>query len=249
MAAPEQGGRVVLNAGAPGADFYLDGNFVAVTDENGMLTMENFPAGSFSYSIIKRGYNSYKGSFSISEGETKRLSPVLEKIRETAEPQEKAAKGLRKAKPMVNVPQTAGTAKGAGEAAPQIRPEKSNAGTAGLTAELTSSEEPEPSPLFLLLVLLVIASLSVGFWKWRKKRIIAEIPPLVITTETDTPQPAADASIRPAPGFIDELRRREELMNAGFVGSKPRVADQESMKDKEVVIVLPKEAFRYEDDK
>ena len=75
------------------------------------------------------------------------------------------------------------------------------------------------------------------------------MPPLDTVSDIDTPQQPTDASNRPDPEFIEELRRREELMNAGFVGSNPRVIDQESMKEKEVVIVLPKEAFRYEEDK
>lgn len=77
----------------------------------------------------------------------------------------------------------------------------------------------------------------------------AQIPPLDIASDIETPQPPTDASNRPDPEFIEELRRREELLNAGFVGNNPRVVDKESMKEKEVVIVLPKEAFRYEEDK
>ena len=99
VSAPDQGGRVVLNAGVPEAEFYLDANFVAVTDENGMLTMENFPAGSFSYSVVKRGYKTYKGSFSIRDGEAMQLSPIMEKIRETREPDTRASGSSRGSKP------------------------------------------------------------------------------------------------------------------------------------------------------
>jgi hypothetical protein len=76
---PQQSGKVVLDTHVPAAEFYLDGTFVAVTDASGLLTMENFPAGSFNYSLVKKGYPSYKGSFSIGEakhcGSRRRWSP------------------------------------------------------------------------------------------------------------------------------------------------------------------------------
>jgi hypothetical protein len=54
---------------------------------------------------------------------------------------------------------------------------------------------------------------------------------------------------KPAPDFINELRRREELMNAGFIGGKRHELDREEVKqkEKEIVIVLPKEAYDVKD--
>ena len=76
-----------------------------------------------------------------------------------------------------------------------------------------------------------------------------QITAMEAPAEAEQEEPPADVSVRPAPEFIEELKRREELINAGFVGSKPQVVDPDTMKEKEVVIELPKEAFRYEEDK
>ena len=74
VSAPQEGGTVVLNTRVPEAEFYLDANFVAATDTNGMLIVENLPAGSFTYSVVKRGYTTYKGSFSIPRSGIEALS-------------------------------------------------------------------------------------------------------------------------------------------------------------------------------
>jgi hypothetical protein len=252
VSAPDQGGRVVLNAGVPEAEFYLDANFVAVTDENGMLTMESFPAGSFSYSVVKRGYKTYKGSFSIRDGEAMQLSPIMERIREAREPDKGAAGSSRGTKPSVKKKQIT---RNAGSPLEEVRPAQAqNASTneriADPTAGLAATEESRaPSRLLVIITLFVIAAFGAGIWIWIRKQPDAQIPPLDTVSDIDTSQPPTDAINRPDPEFIEELRRREELMNAGFVGSNPRVIDQESMKEKEVVIVLPKEAFRCEEDK
>ncbi len=250
MAGPEQGGKVVLNAGVPEADFYLDGSFVAVTDAQGMLTMENFPAGSFSFSIVKRGYSRYTGSFSIGEGETKRLSPILEKLREPDKAPENAPRSLSPPKPAPSAPRLAGTIPKTGDGALPIPAEESKSRGIDKAADASSPEaDAGPSLVVILLILFAIASIGAGFWVWKKRLIIADMPPIDPVADTEMQEPSPDAANRQQPVFLEELKRREELINAGFVGSKSRVVDPSSMKDKEVVIVLPKEAFRYEDDK
>ena len=74
-------GKVVLQAGVPGADFYLDGNFVAKTDANGSLPMENFPPGTFRFTVKKDGYLPYDGSFTIAEGESKIIQVQLRQVK------------------------------------------------------------------------------------------------------------------------------------------------------------------------
>lgn len=252
MSASDQGGRVVLNAGVPGAEFYLDGNFVAVTDENGMLIMETFPAGSFSYSVVKRGYKTFKGSFSIRNGEARQLSPIMEKIRETAEPDQRVDGSSRGSRPPVKNKQILHNSRNPLEEVRSAPVQRTSATEhiADPTAGPVAAEESRaPSQLSVIILLFVAAALGAGIWIWIRKRTNARMPPAEALSELDTSQPPTDVTNRPDPEFIEELRRREELMNAGFVSSNPRVIDQQSMKEKEVVIVLPKEAFRYEDDK
>jgi hypothetical protein len=99
---------------------------------------------------------------------------------------------------------------------------------------------------WIFLIVLVLA--GGGYWFWRRKRWIKEKPLLFIEEKPE--EPTAQAP-KPAPEFIDELRRKEELINAGYIGEKRRELDREEVrqKEKEIVIVLPKEAYRYEDDK
>jgi hypothetical protein len=50
---------------------------------------------------------------------------------------------------------------------------------------------------------------------------------------------------------LDELRRREESMKAGFAARKKSEIDLEEVRqrEKEIVVVLPKDAHKYEEDK
>ncbi|MBN1566557.1 MAG: hypothetical protein JXA73_01840 [Acidobacteria bacterium] len=252
ISVPQEGGTVVLNTGIPGVEFYLDGTFVAVTDENGTLTIENLPAGSFSYVVAKRGYAKYQNSFSIKDGETRRLSPVMERIRAVADPDQKSAGPFRPSRAQAKKMKAAQSAElSAAEA--QQPPVQIPPAAAPVAADAPEQADPQDSqalsPAYILIFLFLIASAGIFIWIRTKKRAEAPMPPLESTAEIEPPRKPSDASNRPNPEFIEELRRREELLNAGFVGNNPRVVDRESMKEKEVVIVLPKEAFRYEDDK
>lgn len=56
---------------------------------------------------------------------------------------------------------------------------------------------------------------------------------------------------RTAPAFVEELKRKEDLIKAGFIGTKTNQFDRQAIagKEKEIVIVLPKEAYHYEEEK
>jgi hypothetical protein len=249
---PEQGGKVVLNAGVPEAEFYLDANFVAATDTNGTLIMENFPAGSFSLSIVKKGYKTYTGSFSISEGEHKVLSPIMERIGHAGKPSAMAAENLPDTRPLV--PRSHIEPKAASAAEEIQLPPTQTASADVRSPDQPAGQAPEKESLpfsrsLVLIISFAAISLAAVILIMKRKRRDAQIPPLDINRAMEDPNPPNDIPNRPEPEFIGELRRREELLNAGFVGNKPRIPDQESMREKEVVIVLPKEAFRFEDDK
>ncbi len=252
MPVPDQGGKVVLNAGVPDAEFYLDANFVAATDSKGTLTMESFPAGSFNYSIKKKGYKTYNGSFSVRDGEEKTLSPILEKITEPAQPAKQIKEETPPAKASVEKTRIAGIPAAPAAHLPQAQGQSDLPATpADNQSQVQSSpdESVDTSSILVPIILCAIGMSALGIWIWKMKGARPPIPQVEAPAETEIRELPGDPSIRPAPEFIEELKRREELINAGFVQSKPRVVDQESMKEKEVVIVLPKEAFRYEEDK
>jgi hypothetical protein len=50
---------------------------------------------------------------------------------------------------------------------------------------------------------------------------------------------------------LDELRRREESMKAGFAARKKNEIDLEEVRqrEKEIVVVLPKDTHKHEEDK
>jgi hypothetical protein len=252
MPLPDQGGTVILKAGVPGAEFYLDANFVAVTDKNGILTMESFPAGSFSFSVVKKGYKKYNGSFSIREGEDKQLSLTMEKVAEETESAGQIRENSGSMKPSKEKPRVAVNSSPAVKQ-PQQAPKQNTAASIPVatpaSARPLSEDTDDSSSVFIPIVLLAIGLSALGIWIWKMKQAQPQVPAADTPAEIETGELTGDLSVRPAPEFIEELKRREELINAGFVGSKPRTADQESSKEKEIVIVLPKEAFRYEEDK
>ena len=252
MPVPQQGGKVILNVGVPEAEFYLDANFVAVTDKNGMLTMENFPSGSFSYSITKKGYKTYNGSFSIQEGEDKNLTLTLEKTSEAEKPDGQVGARSDIGKSSYEQPRRPVTPPPAVThrlPAPNPSTESVIPLTGPEPEQASSDESDDTLPVVVFIVLLAIGISAFGILFWKMKHVRAQIPVVEEPPEIETEESPADIAGRPAPEFIEELKRREELMNAGFVGSKPRNGDPEQSKEKEIVIVLPKEAFRYEEDK
>jgi hypothetical protein len=250
LSIPDQNSRIVINTGIADAEFYLDANYVAATDRNGSLIIENFPAGSFSFSIMKKGYKTYRGTFTIGEGESKLLQPVLEKnksIEKQDQPAPVGAPGDKKA----GVPSEKAVSKSLTGPIPSAA-----TGSVKHSPMRIPQDEPQgPSTLPALILLCAISSTAIGIWIWKRKREVPEIQPIEAAAEQDAQElqehieDHINVANRPEPPFIEELKRKEELLKAGFVESKPRTSNQEPMKEKEVVIVLPKEAFRYEDDK
>jgi hypothetical protein len=114
----------------------------------------------------------------------------------------------------------------------------------------TSSEKPQANFLWLFsLILIALALVILTIAVRKRKRPEPQFLPTDDALETEPVRPQTDGAYRPDPGFIEGLKRREELLKAGFIVSKPPIADPISTKRQEVVIVLPKEAFRIEDDK
>ncbi len=82
---------------------------------------------------------------------------------------------------------------------------------------------------------------------WRARKSV-EIPQPAPEEMKESEEPATRAS-KPELKFFDELRRREELMNAGFVGGKRHAPypNEAHPGEKEIVIELPKEAYDIKD--
>ena len=242
-----QQGKVVVQAGLAGAEFYLDGNLVAKTDENGALTMESFPAGSFKFLVKKEGYKPYEGSFKIGEGESKLLRVQLSKIKiEGVAPPPKPAleATVTKTRSARSKPDAADKTEIKLPPSPPTKPAPAQAPQQ--TASASSNEVSISLWPWIFLIAAVLA--GGGYWFWHRKGRIQQLPPPFIEENPEEPAPQAP---KPAPEFIDELRRKEELLNAGFVGEKRREINlgQVRQKEKDIVIVLPKEAYRYEEDK
>jgi hypothetical protein len=239
--------KVDLITGVPGAEFYLDSNFVAITDGNGNLTMESLPEGTFNLAIKKQGYSPYSGSFTIHEGEAKVLQPVLQKLEQPQDSEARNSATPYSSRPSVEKSSIADRSRNpAGDPSPLLAVSFPTAKSAGKRPTVqTSEEEPHGSSLLpLLAALFAAAFLALGFWILREL-----IRPLEAAADLEDPQSSVSSPSRPLPQFLEELKRREELLKAGFVSSRFPDPDVQSMKEKEVVIVLPKEAFRYEEDK
>lgn len=238
-----QQGKVVVQAGVAEAEFYLDGNFVAKTDQNGTLTMESFPAGSFKFSVKMEGYKEYEGEFTIGEGESKLLHVQLARLKGTLPPEEFAqdsssAARARRTRNQANAPAKVET---------KPAPPPVTKPAAPQTAPTPVPADQGESSLWPWALIGTITLGGWGYWYWKRKTTVEEPEPTPLM-EQKPEEPAAQTP-KPAPEFIDELRRKEELMNAGLIGGKRREIDREEVqkKEKEIVIVLPKEAYDIKD--
>jgi hypothetical protein len=249
---PPPTSKVVLNTGIAEAEFYLDETFVAATDQNGILTMEDFPAGTFKYTIKKRGYKTYNDTFTIHDGETKLLHPVLEKLEIPMVPEKQISQAPRRSKFAAKTQDVDGNARPTAKetAAISVQEPHSNKPAVAQPAPEAPRENPGGASLSLILVFVIAAGLlALCLWIWRRIRNAEPMHfPEAITDVDDLETPAGSLN-RPELPFIEELKRREEQLEAGFVGNRPLHLESESMKEKEVVIVLPKDAYRYEEDK
>lgn len=252
FALPQQSSKVVVNTGVPEAEFFLDATFIAATDQNGTLTMEDFPAGTFKFTIKKRGYKAYNGSFTIREGEAKLLQPVLEKLEIPDRTERQTPIIPSRSELPVKQTHKADTIPPVAEMNPPIP-----------LTEFPSNEAAEPQPvkqipqrkpkgsliLPVLAFLIATVLLVSGLWSWKKRQKAQQKPFPDSIVDIEDPEFQSGSLNRPEPLFIEQLKRREEQLKAGFVGNRSPHINPESMKEKEVVIVLPKDAYRYEEDK
>lgn len=251
---PEQT-RVTIHAEVPGADFYLDGNFVAKTDADGSLSMESFPPGTFRFTVRKDGYLPYDGSFTIAEGQSKIIQVEFRKAEET-EPSEtpppvRKRHMEQKPPPLRSARAIAPSQEKPAPAAKQP-PEKVVPNTdpgAAANTETQAAEDNSPASIWAVPVGLAIL-LSAGFIivKLRARRMPME-PPAGQMPDSDEPAGSPAPKTRQAPEFVEQLKRREEMIEAGFVSVNAGESDHINKREKEVVIILPKEAYTSEEDK
>jgi hypothetical protein len=247
---PGEGGKVIIKAELQGVEFYLDGNFVAKTEPDGTLRIDSLPSGTFRYSLSKKGFVSHEGSFSLAEGETRMLEVKLESLGDPEMPDSSSGRVPSKraaAKPNP-APET--------QSAPAGRtPVESGIPSApAVGAEAKPPDEESFSGAWIAAGILLTGSAGAFmFWIYRRRktRQAAALDPLALLTPfPESPPEAAPESADPkqTPEFIHKLKQREELMKAGFVGATSREVERTNGKEREVVIVLPKEAYRYEEE-
>lgn len=259
-------GKVVLQAGVPGADFYLDGNFVAKTDANGNLPMENFPSGTFRFTVKKDGYLPYDGSFRIAEGESKIIQVQLYRVKTPklveapslvrgAQTETKPIAESSQTEPKMAQPWSARTIAPSREkpAEPTPKPpQKVPTAAAPVIAppnETQAVEDNSSTAIWAIpggLAILLFAGFMIRRERAKRRHML---PPIGQMPVIDEPMETVPLKPKHAPKFIDELKRREELIKAGFVGSKPKDVDHLGRREKEIVIVLPKEAYTSEEEK
>jgi hypothetical protein len=241
LACPFQQGKVTVKTGLPGAEFYLDGTFVAKTDAGGSLVLENFPAGTFKYEVRKNGYASQAGGFELGEGQARTILITLKAVEPPAPPPKAAESpgsvAVRPPKPKKITTENAGnTITPAPAAGPIERP---------ASAEAEAKEEDSGTVAGWVAGILVLCAAAGGYFWWKQRGVpppMDEHPMEEFQAEEAPGVPRVQAEPKAAPEFLADLRRKEERINAGFVDVKPRDTE------KEIVIVLPKEAYRYEDE-
>lgn len=247
-------GKVVVRTGVPGAKFYLDGNFVDLTDANGNLKMEGFPSGSFRYSVRKEGYHAADGSFTIAEGEAKTIEVTLKPVegpRKTSNPSPRTQAARREEKAATR---TAAPADATPSAPPAFVTEaKPTSPPVQHPVQRHVEEYSSPVVWLLGVVLAIGTALALTVWNLRQKKnrlkpgLPFEAP--ILSTDEPLAEGAPQTSATAPPEFLEELKRREEMMKAGIVETRPREMDRMKQREKEIVIVLPKEAYRIEEEK
>jgi hypothetical protein len=243
-------GKVIIQTGVGEAEFYLDGTFVAKSNAHGLLTIESFPAGRFGFTVKKNGFITYEGSFAVSEGETKTVAIKLRPIEETGPTSEvQGPRSNPDRVPRSNPAQTRSTSEVKPPAVKSEQnlpdPQQSDTGDSVAGTWLV---------LGTLILLPVSGSLAWKLYQMKVRGPRSEIrgPELVPETEfMVTGSEEKQKWARTAPAFVEELKRKEDLIKAGFVGTKSNQFDRQAVdeKEKQIVIVLPKEAYHYEDEK
>jgi hypothetical protein len=251
---PADGGKVIIKTDLQGVEFYLDGNFVAKTESDGALRIESFPAGSFRYSLRKKGYVSQEGSFSMAEGETRTIEVKLKPLANPERP--KAPSGRAQTELAAARSKPASEITSAKARSESIEPGMPSSPAPATVAggQTKATEDDSLSGIWIISGLMLAgAGAAFLFWRIQKRRvpITSEMDPLALLSPF--PEPPPEPAPEPAdptqvPDFIHKLKRREELMKAGFVDPRSREVEPAEGKEREIVIVLPKEAYRYEEE-
>jgi hypothetical protein len=224
---PAAENKVVIQAEAPAADVYLDGNFVAKTSTHGNLSMKNLTPGTYRFTVKKNGYQPYDGSFQMIAGESKIVQVQLSRVQ--------APQSSEILSPVKNPqaeektpPPVSSTTRNPPEAVPG----------AAAPAETKAAADP-----WFSVILIVTAASTALLWvgltivKRRTRRIPMESVQLDQMPPDGDPSGIPVSMIKPLPEFVNRLKRREALMESEFLPSKS------AKREKEVVIVLPKEAY------
>jgi len=250
---PADGGKVIIKAEIEGVEFYLDGNFVAKTESDGTLRIDSLPAGTFRYSIRKNGFVSQEGSFSLADGETRTLAVKLisQGNPELPGPPAVHAPSKRAAARPRPTPQAHSTSDGSAPTGSVMPSTPNSPAAAGVVG--TPDEGLIYAGWIVSGMLLAGAGGVFLFWSYRKRKMQQELAmdPVALLTPLPEPppQPApAPEAPKQVPEFIHKLKQREDLMKAGFVGAASREVARTEGKGREVVIVLPKEAYHYEEE-
>jgi hypothetical protein len=245
--------KIVIQTETPGADVYLDGNFVAKTDEHGSLPIENLPPGLFRFSIKKDGYLPYDGSFQITEGESKNVQVSMRQIETPQDsamplPVRTALPDRKASSPNNSLAITPKPKQSMTEAAANRLPGKivQQAVPIAPAPEEAKVANDRGSSAILIISIALTVLLAAGFLIFvrRTARMRTELPqsepPPMEGELAGIPAPR----IKQSPEFVDELKRREELIQARFLSIKANERDP----GKDVVIVLPKEDYSSEEE-
>ena len=263
-------GKVVLETGIEGVRFFLDGTFVSTTDADGKLVMEGFPSGRFNYALEKSGFRPIEGTFDVSVDqasiiEARMVSLVSAPSESKAKPQPTPRESLTSLKALSDTDQTADGdtlrpvpdhSDVLADVVEEAHPIETSS-PSGAPNVIEPTEQPSSVAGIFLGLLGVLSLAALLIWTQRQKashssQRIEQLPaagdPLSICPEPSTEDELVPVKERPE--FIDQIRRREELIKAGFVGDQTKSFDRDEAaeREKETVIVLPKEAHRYEEE-
>jgi hypothetical protein len=229
LISPAEQNKVVLQTEAPAADVYLDGNLVAKTNADGSLQMENLPSGTFRFMVEKEGYLPYDGSFQIEEGESKVIQVQLSRIElpQSAE----IPSPVKKPQAQKKIPPPESTT---ARQPPEPIPPEAVIATVAPDETIAAPDSWLSEILIFSIASVALLWFGISLVRRRTRRIPMNSPQFELPPDCD-PSDIPAARIKPPPDFVDQLKRREELITSGFA---PINAQR-----KDVVIVLPKEAY------
>ncbi len=237
-------GRLVIQSNAPAARVLLDGNYVATTNAQGQLQIDQLPDGRFLISIEKKGFQSAQQAVVIKTGQATVLRLTLKSL---APPPSR--KSYRR-------PQQAGS-----NLPPKDNADSSRTITAAPTTPVTPPSPSLPPKkghglLYVALMLTAIAIFVTGFlvlryWSPLRVRFNELHEPTPQGSETAIEDPASSVQTVVTPerpqamsDFLSELEHREELLRAGFL-TEPRHRRKKPVEEimEEPTITLNKEDY------